>query len=414
MKLVPKRRFKGFSEFWEKHQIKDTCEIHGRIGFRGYTRNDIITKEYGGILAFSPINIKDSTLDLSVKNTYITLTKYEESPEIKIHNGDILFVKTGSTLGKSTLIKTLGERATINPQIVVIRTAVVNRQFIATLLQATNILRQVARSKIGGAVPTLTESQIQSFQFFMPKSESEVIRIGDFFAEIDNFISTEQKMLIKLQTMKQAYLHEMFPAEGESVPKRRFAGFTEKWQPQKLAEIAEIVGGGTPSTSNPKYWNGDIDWYSPTEIGKQTYADGSIKTITQLGLKKSSANILPANRTILFTSRASIGDMAILRRPGTTNQGFQSIVLRTGIDTYFVYSMGHILKPEALKKASGSTFLEVSGQNLSKIKILIPSAEEQHKIGTFFRKLDERIAMQEAKVKKLKATQKAYLEEMFI
>jgi type I restriction enzyme S subunit len=106
--------------------------------------------------------------------------------------------------------------------------------------------------------------------------------------------------------------------------------------------------------------------------------------------------------------------MAILLRPGATNQGFQSLVLRDGIDTYFIYSMGHLLKAEALKNASGSTFLEISGNNLGKIRVLIPLIEEQQKIGSFFRKLDKRIAKQKEKVEKLKAMKQAYLHEMFV
>ncbi len=214
--------------------------------------------------------------------------------------------------------------------------------------------------------------------------------------------------------MKQAYLHEMFPVEGERVPKRRFAGFIGEWEERKLEELAEIVGGGTPSTVNPEYWDGVIDWYSPTEIGNRVFAKGSIRTITELGLKKSSAKILPAERTILFTSRASIGDMAILLRSGATNQGFQSLVLKEGIDTYFIYSMGYLIKKHAKKRASGSTFLEISGKELGKIRVLIPAETEQQKIGNFFKLLDNRIANQQRKVEKLQAIKQAYLHEMFV
>ena len=98
------------------------------------------------------------------------------------------------------------------------------------------------------------------------------------------------------------------------------------WEQRKLSGIAEIVGGGTPSTSNSDYWNGDIDWYAPAEIGEKIFANGSIRKITKDGLTHSSAKILPANKTVLFTSRAGIGNMAILQRSAATNQGFQSLV----------------------------------------------------------------------------------------
>ena len=97
------------------------------------------------------------------------------------------------------------------------------------------------------------------------------------------------------------------------------------WEQRKLGEVSQIVGGGTPSTGIPEYWDGDIDWYSPVEIGEEIFVSCSQRKITQLGLEKSSAKILPEG-TVLFTSRAGIGNTAILEKEGCTNQGFQSIV----------------------------------------------------------------------------------------
>ncbi|HLR70017.1 MAG TPA: restriction endonuclease subunit S, partial [Pseudogracilibacillus sp.] len=173
-------------------------------------------------------------------------------------------------------------------------------------------------------------------------------------------------------------------------------------------------GGGTPSTSDKRYWNGKIDWYSPTEIGKHVYASGSLKTITELGLQKCSATILPANRTLLFTSRAGIGDMAILIKEGATNQGFQSLVLNDKIDVYFIYSMGYKIKKYALRNASGSTFLEISGKTLENMDVILPSFKEQQKIGQFFKNLDDQITTEEKKLQKLKKMKEAYLEELFV
>lgn len=202
-------------------------------------------------------------------------------------------------------------------------------------------------------------------------------------------------------------------AEKKLKPEVRFKGYVDDWEQRKLNEVAEIVGGGTPSTSNPEYWDGDIDWYSPTEIGDHVYANGSVKTITQLGLEKSSAKKLPAGKTVLFTSRAGIGDMAILQHSGATNQGFQSLVLKEGIDTYFIYSMRHLIKKYAKKKASGSTFLEISGKTLGNMPILLPEANEQIQIGRFFKNIDNLITLYQRKYDKLINVKKSMLQNMF-
>ena len=165
------------------------------------------------------------------------------------------------------------------------------------------------------------------------------------------------------------------------------------WEQRKVNEIADIVGGGTPSTHNPSYWDGDINWYAPAEMEGKRYAVTSERKITQAGLSNSSAKILPAGRTILFTSRAGIGKVAILQHDAATNQGFQSLVLKDGISPYFIYSMGSILKKKAEGIASGSTFLEISGKMLGNIDITIPISSEQHIIADFFRNLDDLITL---------------------
>ena len=196
-------------------------------------------------------------------------------------------------------------------------------------------------------------------------------------------------------------------------PAIRFKGFTDTWEQRKLSEVAEMVGGGTPSTNIPEYWDGDIDWYAPAEINDQIYVDGSERKITKLGLEKSSAKILPADKTVLFTSRAGIGKTAILRRSGATNQGFQSMVLNDETNPYFVFSMSKFIKEEAERVASGSTFAEVSGKMLGNLAFMFPAKKEQDKIGEYFSHLDNLITLHQRKYDKLTNVKKSMLEKMF-
>ena len=140
-------------------------------------------------------------------------------------------------------------------------------------------------------------------------------------------------------------------------------------------------------------WDGDIDWYAPAEMEGKRYATSSVRKITELGLQKSSAKVLPAERTVLFTSRAGIGKMAILKRPGATNQRFQSLVIGDSFNPYFIYSMGEEIKSKAEGVASGSTFLEISGKMLGNIEISVPSKQEQDAIAEYFERLDDLITL---------------------
>ena len=206
----------------------------------------------------------------------------------------------------------------------------------------------------------------------------------------------------------------MFPQNDEKVPRVRFANFEDEWEQYKLGEIASIIGGGTLSTSISEYWGGDIDWYSPAEIGKKIYMSESRKKITELGLKKSSAKVLPVG-TVLFTSRAGIGNTAILEKEGSTNQGFQSIVPHINkLDSYFIFSNTHELKRYGEITGAGSTFVEVSGKQMEQMLILLPKFEEQQKIGLFFKQLDDTITLQQSKLDKLKSIKQGLLQKIFI
>ena len=181
-----------------------------------------------------------------------------------------------------------------------------------------------------------------------------------------------------------------------------------------MGELADIVGGGTPSTSNFEYWDGDIDWYAPAEIADQIFVSSSERKITQQGYDNSSAKMLPVG-TVLFTSRAGIGKTAILRKEGCTNQGFQSIVPHINeLDSYFIFSRSEEMKRYGETVGAGSTFVEVSGKQMANMELMMPTTmEEQVTIGSFFRNLDSLITLHQRKCDKLIQFKAAMLQKMF-
>ena len=238
--------------------------------------------------------------------------------------------------------------------------------------------------------------------------------IGSFFENISNLLILYQRKLENLKLKKKALLQKMFPKNGEQFPELRFPGFTDAWEQRKLGDVATVTGGGTPSTNISEYWNGDIDWYSPVEIGENRYVRGSIRKITKLGLEKSSAKILPVG-TVLFTSRAGIGNTAILQVEGCTNQGFQSITPNLNeLDTYFLYTMTPKLKRYGEITGAGSTFVEVSGKQMEQMNLMVPSLEEQKRVGELFKTMDDAITLHQRKLEHLQLQKKALLQQMFV
>ena len=186
-----------------------------------------------------------------------------------------------------------------------------------------------------------------------------------------------------------------------NVPKLRFKEFTDEWSTKRICDVATVTGGGTPSTDNSKYWNGDIQWFTPSEIGKTKYISNSSRTITKDGLKNSSAKLLPIG-TILLSSRATIGEASILTNVASTNQGFQSLIVDEKYNNEFIFYLKNKFQKEMLIKAFGSTFLEISKSNIENIKIILPTLNEQNKIANFLSLLDKKIELQTKKIEDLK------------
>lgn len=186
------------------------------------------------------------------------------------------------------------------------------------------------------------------------------------------------------------------------------------WRRVKLNKIAKIVGGGTPSINNPSYWNGDIPWFTPSDITnyRSKYVFNSNRYITHAGLKHSSALLLPKG-TILLCTRATIGEMSILAIEGATNQGFQNLVSQNKVETDFLYYALMQNKNNIIAKAKGSTFLEISKNELGKIQISIPNdRNEQIAIANALSDADSLIASLQKFIAKKKAIKQGAMQEL--
>ena len=389
----------------------DLADVTKLAGFE-FTEHVVYSDE-GNIIALRGLNIKNGQLILDdVK--YIDGSNFSKLSRSKLFIDDIMFTYVG-TVGEVAIIKE-NDRFYLAPNVSRIRVKSDDSpKFISNYMRTDNFKNKVIFPLIAtSSQPALSMENIRKFMINMPKNRDEQDRLAEYFESLDHIITLHQRKCDDTKELKKYMLQKMFPKNGEKFPEIRFKGFTEAWEQRKLGELAEIVGGGTPSTSVNSYWDGDIDWYAPAEIGEQIYLESSQRKITEEGLNKSSAKILPIG-TVLFTSRAGIGKTAILQKEGCTNQGFQSIVPnKEKLDSYFIFTRSEELKRYGETVGAGSTFVEVSGKQMANMELMMPKTmPEQQQIGEFFTNLDHFITLHQRKCDTLKELKKYMLQNMF-
>ena len=382
---VPRIRFKGFEEDWEQRKL-------GELAFITTGKLDANAAKKDG-----EYNFFTCGKEILKTNSYA----FDGEAILINGNGDLGY--TRKYVGKFNAYQ----------RTYVLQGFVMDYEYIEHAIHKF-LPDKIKNESIGGAMPYIKIDSLMNLELPIPVVQ-EAVAVTRFLNELDSLLSLHQRKLEKLKILKKAMLEKMFPKNGAKVPEIRFSGFTDDWEQRKLGELADIVGGGTPSTSNLQYWDGDIDWYAPAEINEQVYISSSQKKITKAGYENSSVKLLPVG-TVLFTSRAGIGKTAILDREACTNQGFQSIVPhKQDLDSYFIFSRSAELKQYGEIVGAGSTFVEVSGKQMSEMELMMPLAlNEQQAIGTYFRRLDQLLSLHQRKLEKLRQIKKSMLERMFV
>ena len=408
---APAIRFKGFSDAWEQRKLGELVDRVVRKNINNESTLPLtISAQYGLVDQITYFNNRVASRDVS--NYYLVL------------NGEFAYNKSTSDGYPFGAVKRLDlyEKGVLSTLYIVFapkKEQQIDSDYLTVFFDTDRWHKGVAERAAEGArnhgLLNISAEDFFDIDLSVPKDIVEQKQIGAFIRQLDHLITLHQRKFEKLTNVKKSMLEKMFPQNGSSYPEIRFKGFTDPWEQRKLGDIADIVGGGTPSTGNQSYWDGDIDWYAPAEIADQIYANSSQKKITGLGYENSSAKMLPPG-TVLFTSRAGIGKTAILTRKGCTNQGFQSIVPHRGeLDSYFIFSRTGELKRYGELVGAGSTFVEVSGKQMAVMELMMPpTMREQQTIGGFFQQLDHLITLHQRELEKLQNIKKSMLEKMFV
>ncbi|MBC1415940.1 restriction endonuclease subunit S [Listeria innocua] len=397
-KSVPKRRFMEFNNAvaWEQRKLEDILDVRSGRDYKHLDSGDIPVYGTGGYM-------------LSVGEAL----SYEE---------DAIGIGRKGTIDKPYILK--APFWTVDTLFYTVPKRDSDLNFIHSIFQKIN---WKSKDESTG-VPSLSKTTINAVSVFTP-SCSEQKEIGTFFNKLDDTIALHQRKLEKIKALKTAYLSEMFPAEGETKPKRRFAGFTDDWEQRKFEDCFKFpVSTNSLSRVMLNYDKG--------EVKNVHYGDVLIKYPCILNIKKEeipyitggclktyNSNLLE-NGDLIFADAAedeTVGKAVEVN--GITNEnlvsGLHTIVARatTQKAKYFLgyYINSDIYHRQLLRLMQGSKVSAISKGNLQKTDVSFPKdIEEQQKIGSYFKQLDDTITLHQRKLKKLQSIKKAYLNEMFI
>lgn len=255
---------------------------------------------------------------------------------------------------------------------------------------------------------SLNQGILQSVIIPLPANHDEQCAIATALSDVDALLEGLDRLINKKADVKRAAMQQLLTGQI------RLPGFVGEWKETALGHLAEIRSGGTPSTTNPEFWNGGIAWCTPTDITAmrgRKYLTETERTISHAGLRASSAEVIPAN-SIIMTTRATIGECAINTVPITTNQGFKNLI-PTAANAEFLYYLMTTQKERLLQLCGGSTFLEVGKKQLQRFELNVPlDIDEQRAIATILSGIDGEIEGLEQRRAKTADLKRAMMQEL--
>ena len=291
--------------------------------------------------------------------------------------------------------------------------SILNSNFGYYLVVSVNVPKLTA----GSGQPFVSYSDLNGIKILIPTIEEQQ-KIGSFFKQLDNTIALHQRKLDLLKEQKKGYLQKMFPKNGAKVPELRFAGFADDWEERKLSDLFIKGGsGGTPKSTNKAFYDGDIPFLGISDITKSNgFINNTEKHISSDGLNSSAAWIV-SKGAISLAMYASVGKLAILNIDAATSQAFYNMIF----DDYDLRDLVYQRLNKANELSEWNKLISTGTQsnlNADKVKnfqMYLPKNHDEIKlISTFFKQIDNTVALHQRKLDLLKEQKKGFLQKMFV
>ena len=390
---VPHLRFPEFSGEWKKHSLGEIGETI--IGLT-YKPSDVV--DNNGIIVFRSSNIKNGMIDYS---DLVRVNKHIKDKIITKENDILVCARNGSQrlIGKNAIIKQEDANNTFGAFMMVYRAN--DNPFILPLLSTKKYFSQVGEN-LGARINQITTSDFNGFEFYFPENHAERTKIAELFRLLDERIATQNKIIEKLQSLIKGLIDDIITLKcGQLV------AFETLYS--KAGE------GGTPTTSNTEFYdNGSIPFIKIDDLSNK-YLSANKDYITELGLKKSSAWLIPTH-SIIYSNGATIGAISKKKYPVCTKQGILGIVPNTNIDVEFLYyfMQSSYFQKEVERVVTEGTMKTAYLKDINHIKCPIPDLDRQKEISHLLSVLSLKEDVERQLLQKYQIQKQYLLRKMFI
>ena len=413
----PKIRFKGYTDDWEQRKLGDMMDVTSvkRIRQSDWTDSGVRFLRARDIVAESKNEEVSEPL-------FISQEKYDEYSAVsgKVEKGDLLVTGVG-TIGVPMLINSEEPLYFKDGNIIWFKNKnAIDGRFFYHLFNGLNVQKFIKESAGTGTVGTYTIENGKKTPINLPLRKEEQEKIGEYFSNLDHLITLHQRKCEETKKLKKYMLQKMFPQNGQTVPEIRFAGFTDAWEQRKL----EVFGKATGGTSIESEFSED-GIYKVISIG--SYSENSVyndQGIRAIKSDKTSNRVLNQNDLTMIlndktTSGNIIGRVLLIEESGIYVYNQRTERIEINLDEYdpvFLYEMLNApnIREKIIKQAQGNTQIYVNWTAISLLEYMIPSKEEQVKIGEYLHSISNLITLHQHKYEQLQSMKKFMLQNMFV
>jgi len=403
--ILPKIKFKNFYEKWNRKKLQSIAPLRGGFAFKSEKFQN------SGIPIVRISNIK---FDGTVGGEFEYYSKINSDEKFVLRGRSILLAMSGATTGKIAMLDSEEEYYQNQRVGYFQNTGAVNYDFLSSVLQTKEFTNQLNSVLVAGAQPNISSKEIDSFIFCIPESLNEQSAIGSLFRTLDDLLASYKENLANYQSLKATMLSKMFPKAGHTVPEIRLDGFEDEWDLIKLGDFCDLITKGTTGKSQSE--QGMVNF-----VKVENLKDNEIYPIVKISEEEHFGSLKRSilyEGDILFSIAGTLGRTAIVKNnilPANTNQAL-AIIRGYKLDAYFllVVLSGEVVKDYIRKNPTVGAQPNLSLEQVSSLKIKIPSLDEQQAIGSYFSNLDNLITFHQEKITQLETLKKKLLQDMFI